>query len=259
MVTRRMLGGGYVEMQILTGIILSDLEQQLLKIPTVYYEDKPCQVCREHPNCFQLCCSRICQSCFVSYFESSSFRLKCMICRRDIDPKLFFISNDFICSLESLDEIRDLMKCIDCQICHCGLLVVNETLYAKQTCQQCKRTFCFFCNKDWDDGLQKKHNDLYTCHVNCDYETRLSYELVPLQSNLSVMVPNRRFCPFCFTFGSYDDKCKYHMCPSCSRSFCFICLEEETLCKSKYGSNYQHKCTDFKKQHFDDFPTIAKH
>jgi hypothetical protein len=258
-VTRRILGGGYVEMEILTGIILSDLEQELLKIPTVYNEDNPCQVCREHPTCFKLCCSRICQSCFISYFESSSFQLKCMICRRAVDLTSFFKSNDFIRSLESLDEIRELMKHIDCQICHCGLLAVNETLYAKQTCQQCKRTFCFFCNKDWNDELQNRHNDLYTCHLNCDYETKLTYELVPLQSNPSLMIPNRRFCPFCFTFGGYDEKCKYHTCISCARSFCFICLEEEDTCKNKYGSNYRHKCTDFKKQHFSDFPTIGKH
>jgi hypothetical protein len=253
------LVGGYVEMSVLRGIIINDLEQELQKIPTTNAGERLCEVCCDNPNFVRLCCNRICKCCFSNYFELASFQLKCMTCRRSIPYSQFFISNDFIHSLESFEEVRELLRNIDCQICQCGTLAVNETLFAQQTCELCKRTFCFFCNKDWNEGNEKRRNDRYTCHVNCDYETRLSFELVPLEVNKSVMVPNRRFCPFCFTPGAYGNKCKYHTCDVCSRSFCFICLNEQEECQTKYGSNYQHECTKVKIQRYSDFPTIAKH
>ncbi len=259
LVLERIPGGGYVEMQILTNIILHDLEQALQQIPTTHNPERPCQVCRENENSMKLCCNRICKVCFGNYFAHSNFQLICMTCHVKIPYDQFFVSPDFVRSLESLAEVCELMRYIDCQICHCGSLLVNETLYAQQTCEHCKRTFCFFCNKDWKDESTIRRNDRYNCGSSCDYATKLSYELVPLQCNNHVLVPNRRFCPFCFTFGSYDGKCKYHSCPTCLRSFCFICLEEEETCKIKYGSNYQHKCTDVKKQNYSDFPTIVEH
>ena len=259
LVLERIPGGGYVEIEILTNIILHDLEQALEQVPTTHDSERPCQVCCENENSMKLCCNRICKGCFGNYFAHSTFQLKCMTCHRKVPYDQFFRSSDFVRSLESLNEVCELMSNIDCQICRCGSLAVNETLYAQQTCLNCKRIFCFFCNKDWKEGLITRKNDQYNCGVSCDYATKLSYELVPLQCNGNVLVPNRRFCPFCFTFGSYDEKCKYHTCPKCSRSFCFICLEEEETCKTKYGSNYQHKCTDVKKQNYTHFPTIANH
>jgi hypothetical protein len=258
LVLKRIRGGGFVEIQILTNIILQDLEKALEQIPTTINEERPCEVCRDNTNCMKLCCNRICKVCFGDYFAHSTFKLRCMTCRQQVPYDRFFVSPDFVRSLESLTEVCELMKYIDCQICHCGSLAVNETLYAQQTCAICKRTFCFFCNKDWNEGSIRRKNDQFTCHASCDYATKLSYELVPLQVNKNVLIPNRRFCPFCFTLGSYDEKCKYHACPTCARSFCFICLEEEDICKTKYGSNYRHKCTDVKKQTYSDFPRIGK-
>ncbi|CAF3745546.1 unnamed protein product [Rotaria socialis] len=259
LVLERMLGGGYVEIEILTNIILYDLEQALQQIVTINDPDRPCQVCRESTHTMKLCCNRICKVCFGNYFAFSNFQLKCMTCHENLPYDRFFLTSDFIRCLESLTDIYELMRNIDCQICRCGSLVVNETLYSQQTCTYCQRTFCFFCNKDWNEGLLVRNNNQYYCNSNCDYITKLSYELVPLECNKNVLVPNRRFCPFCFALGSYDKKCKYHTCPVCLRSFCFICLEEEETCKTKYESNYQHKCTDVKKQNYSDFPTIIKH
>ena len=257
-VLQRILGGGFVEIEVLTNIILQDLEHALQQIPTINDPDRPCLICCDNENTMKLCCGRICKNCFGNYFAHSDFQLRCMTYCGKIPYDRLFISPAFIRSLESLTEIRELLKNIDCQICHCGSLVVNETLYAQQKCENCKRIFCFFCNKDWKDESIVCQNKLYSCGSTCDYTTKLSYELVPLQCNENVSVPNRRFCPSCFTFGSYDEKCKYHTCPACLHSFCFICLEEEETCKTKYGSNYQHKCTDVKKQNYTDFPRIAK-
>ena len=258
-VSKRVRGGGYVELSILKGIIINDLEQELQRMPTECDGERVCQVCRDCPNYMQLCCNRICQGCFSNYFESASFKLICMTCRREIPYAQFFASEDFSRALESFEQVRALMVHIDCQICHCGMLAINETLFSQQTCNQCERTFCFFCNKDWNEGDGARRNDRYTCHVNCDYETKLTYELVPLQVNRSIMIPNRRFCPFCYTSGAYASKCKYHTCDSCRRAFCFICLKEEEICKVEYQSNYQHQCTDTKIQKYSDFPTIATH
>ncbi|CAF0891579.1 unnamed protein product [Adineta ricciae] len=258
LVLKRMSGGGFLEISVLTDIILQDLERAVQQIPTNNNEERPCQVCRENTSCMKLCCNRICKVCFGDYFAHSTFKLNCMTCRRQVPYGQFFISPEFVRALESLNEICGLMKYIDCQICHCGSLVVNETLYAQQTCGNCTREFWFFCNKDWTEGKIPRKNDRYTCHVSCDYETKLSYELIPLQYNKNVHVPNRRFCPSCFTLGSYDEKCKYHTCSTCQHSFCFICLEEEDTCKTKYNSNYQHQCTDVKKQTYENFPRIAK-
>ncbi|CAF0955907.1 unnamed protein product [Didymodactylos carnosus] len=256
-VLERMIGGGFVEMSMLIAIILGEMEQELHKLETSMDNESPCAVCKEEPVCLKLCCNRVCKECFCMYFDSCNLKLRCMVCKRQIPYEQIFKTAEFIKSLESLDEIRDLMKHIDCQICRCGTLMVNETLQAQQQCAQCHRHFCFFCNKDWNDDQMK--NDQYTCHSNCDYEVKKSYELVPLKSNPHVLIPNRRCCPRCYMPGAYDEKCKYHTCVTCLYSFCFICLEEEELCKTKYQSNYQHKCTDLKEQHFKDFSTIIQH
>ena len=257
-VLERIPGGGFVEIEVLINIIVHDLERAVQQIPTTNNPERVCTACRDNDTTMKLCCDRICKVCFPNYFVNCNFQLRCMICHGNVPYDRFFVSPEFIRCLNSLIEIGELLRHIDCQICNCGSLAVNETLYAQQTCTNCKRIFCFFCNKDWKEGSITRQNNLYSCGSTCDYTTKLSYELVALQCNENVRVPNRRFCPFCYTLGSYDEKCKYHTCPTCLRSFCFICLEEEETCKTKYQSNYQHKCTEIKKQNYKDFPRIAK-
>ncbi|CAF1142318.1 unnamed protein product [Didymodactylos carnosus] len=194
---RRMQGGGYIEMSILIDIVINELSQELLKLPKQLDD---CIICLDNKSCMKLCCNKICMECFTNYFKTSDLRLKCMVCRnstREFLPyEQFFKTEDFIRSLYALDEVRDLMKHIDCQICHCGVLMVNETMYSKQKCEQCKRWFCFFCNKDWKEEEMK--NDQFTCHNHCVYETKLGYDLVPLAMNSQLHVPSRRCCPKCF-------------------------------------------------------------
>ncbi|CAF3857038.1 unnamed protein product, partial [Rotaria sp. Silwood1] len=135
LVLERIRGGGYVEIEILTNIILHDLEQALQRISTTNNAERPCEICRENENSMKLCCNRICKVCFGNYFSHSTFQLKCMTCHQKVPYDRFFVSPDFIHSLESLTEVCELMRYIDCQICYCGSLVVNETLYAQQTCE----------------------------------------------------------------------------------------------------------------------------
>ena len=251
---RRMHGGGHVETAVLIDIVIEELPTELPKLPTSTDE---CVVCLDDKQCMELCCSKICLECFPNYFKSHDLCLQCMVCRRETAYENFFVSSDFIRSLESLAQVRQLMQNIDCQVCHCGALVVNETLYAKQTCQQCKRTFCFFCNKEWVDGVEKRRNDLYTCHVNCDYDTKLNYDLVPYVQNKDILIPNSRCCPKCFNVGGYDGKCKYHQCIVCKHNFCFLCLASKAEC-NKQPDSIKHQCATAHRQAFTIFPRIVK-
>ncbi|CAF3398323.1 unnamed protein product [Rotaria socialis] len=251
---RRMHGGGYVETPILIDIIIQELPNELFKLKSIMNE---CTICMEDRFCFKICCSVICTGCFPLYFKSNNLKLKCLVCQLETLFSNFFISDDFIHSLESLDEILQLMRHIDCQICHCGMLIVNETLYSKQTCQHCKRTFCFFCNKNWNDVIEKRRNDLYTCHLNCDYETKLKYDLIPYVFNKSIMIPNCRCCPKCFNVTSYDGKSKYQQCNICKYHFCFICMASKIEC-DQANESIKQQCSEIQSQQFTIFPRIAK-
>ena len=251
---RRMNGGGYVEVAILIDIIIQELPKELPKARTNMAE---CVVCLDEKPCVKICCNFICLACFPRYFKEQDLQLKCLICPRRLPYNHVFVSPDFIRSLESLDEIRKLMKHIDCQICHCGSLLVNETLHAQQQCHQCKRIFCFFCNKDWTAGPEPRRNAQYTCGVNCDYEVKLTYDLLPYVRNRTINIPNSRVCPRCFNVGGYDGKCKYHQCTVCKHIFCFLCLASKEQC-FKGPSSYNEQCTEAKPQLFTMFPRIAQ-
>ncbi|CAF3378315.1 unnamed protein product [Rotaria socialis] len=177
------------------------------------------------------------------------------LCTRIIDYQTFFKSSQFIDKWSILCEITDLIKNIDCQICYCGALLFNMTMFAKQQCTSCQRWLCFFCNRNWNDQCMK--NGRFTCtDDDCEYQRRLSFDLVPLQRNKALMVPDRRCCPNCFIVGGYGIQCKYHGCPHCKHQFCFICLETEEDCKRIYKVDCDHQCAPIKKQNYSMFPCI---
>lgn len=250
---RRMHGGGNVEVAVLVDIINQELPGELPKLSKTSAE---CVVCLDDKQCLKLCCTTICLTCFPSYFKSKDLQLTCMVCQRSTPFTSFFVSPDFIRSLESLTTIRQLLKHIDCQICQCGMLAVNETMYAQQTCQQCRRIFCFFCNKDWNHGPERRQNACYTCHVNCDYETKLNFDLVPYVQNKNISIPNSRCCPKCFNVGGYDGKCKYHECVVCQHTFCFLCLLPKSECSTTFDS-IKKQCAEARRQDFSIFPRIS--
>jgi hypothetical protein len=177
------------------------------------------------------------------------------LCSRVIDYQTFFKSPQFIDRWTILCDVTDLIKNIDCQICYCGALLFNMTMYAKQQCTSCQRWFCFFCNRNWNDECMK--NAKFTCtDDDCEYQRRLSFDLVPLERNKELMVPDRRCCPNCFIVGGYGVQCKYHGCPHCKHQFCFICLETENDCKRIYKVDCDHQCAPVKKQSYSMFPRI---
>ena len=213
-----------------------------------------CVACLDTKSCLQFNCPScnhvhiLCTDCAVQYFTLNELSLKCFSCQKVVDyHRIFANSASFVQMLDELQEMHDTVKNLDCQICLCGELQVNATLYSKQSCDNCKRTYCFFCNNQWDDQHMK--NDQYTCHYNCQYENAITFELVDLRGNSSVKVPNRRTCTKCRALGSYGDACQMHTCLMCKHQFCFICLRDQPIC----NYNSDKKCT-LAYQNYSIFP-----
>lgn len=251
----RLRGGGFLDIATFIDIIYADLPTELAKLKKTKYQ---CAICCLNNQCFKLHCAMICEECFTSYFKSKNLQIVCLICPAVIAPKDIFVSREFIGSLRSYKELQDLLKHIDCQVCTCGALVVNETMYSKQRCTNCSRDFCFFCNKDWNDQTMRNIHK-YTCSSgNCYYETMINFNPVKFAYSDDFQVPNRRCCPKCCVPGGYDEKCKYHTCNTCDHRFCFLCLLTEPECTSKYGGSYSTKCTEPVRQEYTMFPRLNK-
>lgn len=249
--------GGMLDMDSHKATISFDLQNELRKVPTQSTTSE-CMICTEERKCIKFCCnSIICKECFPRYFVNYDYKLVCLTCNQTSPPDKIFVTQSFIQSITQLDETKMMARNIDFQICECGAFSINTTMYAKQRCDHCQRWFCFFCNTDWDEQERKMRNELYTCRVNCFWETKITYQLVPLEFNKAMKVPNRRCCPKCFECGSYDQKCKYHTCP-CGHKFCFICLKTEEECKRDYKSNYNRPCGNVTQQSFAIFPRLCQ-
>ena len=53
---------------------------------------------------------------------------------------------------------------------------------------------------------------------------------------LTVMVPETRACPMCFTLIEHIEACKHMNCKGCKKQFCFICLSLQDAGGWKCGS-----------------------
>ncbi|CAF1318393.1 unnamed protein product [Didymodactylos carnosus] len=234
-------------------LIMSALPFELL---SMFKTDGICTACRDNTQCLTLCCTQVCEDCFPKYFKSKHFKLKCMnpTCTKTLNSQDYFRTQKFQNLMSDFEGKQQLIQNIDCQICRCGALMINDKMYSQQECQKCKRRLCFFCNKDWDESKMK--NMLYTCKNNCDYEAKITYELVPMKdSNPPMQIPNRRCCPKCFNTGAYGGVCKYHKCTSCGYDFCFICLESKEDCNKKFAKPYG-SCQGLKEAGYNIFPKI---
>ena len=206
-----------------------------------------CVACMDTNECMKFNCPScshahvLCTECSIQYFTINELEMKCFSCSKRVDyHAVFKNSPNFIAMLDELQEMYETVKNIDCQICNCGELQINETLYSKQYCNSCKRWYCFFCNNTWNDAHMQ--NAQYTCHNNCVYENAITFDMVQLGLRCDsswTEVPNRRTCPKCRTLGSYGNACQMHTCHQCKHQFCFICLRDESVCN--YGKD--KKCT----------------
>lgn len=266
-------GGTFIEICLLKEIILEELKTELIKLNRPM---KQCSICTCEELCIPIHCINVCIDCFPNYLQETNFRLRCIQekedeelkrllqyrrapktypCGEEIDYRVLFKTTDFIDKWSVLCDVMELITNIDCQICYCGALLFNKTMYSKQQCTNCYRWLCFFCNKNWDD--RSMVNKLYTCeNTDCEYQRRLNYELVPLEGSGKTMIPNRRCCPKCFNVGGYGEKCKYHCCPHCKHKFCFICLKPEQECQPSFQRMNSEQCT-LANQNYSMFPRVC--
>jgi hypothetical protein len=240
--------------------VLSALPSELYRLS---HKNDACIICTSLTACLQLCCYSVCDNCFKGYFKSIHLQLRCMNpeCTKNIlSYETFFRSPEFIKIITEFHRKHELVRNIDVQICTCGTLLLNKTMYAQHTCANCKRCFCFFCNKPWDPVNMQ--NQQYTCKVNCDYETKITYELVHMceEFNPSLLLPDRRCCPKCFSLGAYGGGCKFHTCTTCKYTFCFICLRSERDCRQHFQTTrpdpYAQKCDEIKEITYETFPRL---
>lgn len=236
--------------------IIADLRSELCKVPTEQV-DSECMICKEEEKCIKFCCgSIVCKECFSNHFIFGGYKITCLTCKKTIPPEKIFVTAQFIQSLNQLDETT-LKSCnIDFQVCTCGASLINRTMRAKQQCNNCKRWLCFFFNTDWDETERKMCDKKYSCRVNCFWETKITYELLPLEYNSAVKVPSRRCCPKCFECGLYDRKCKYHTC-KCGYTFCFICLNTKEDCMRIFNSQFDESCSNVAQQSYKMFPRLC--
>jgi hypothetical protein len=207
-----------------------------------------CDNCFEDKLCVRLHCNNLCIECFQGHFNHNNLNLRCVSCWEALDPQTFFQTTALKLFLQQIHIYRELAKYIDYQVCTCGVGSINKTLDSKYQCDHCHRWFCFFCNKNWNDSLMQ--NDKYTCHNNCDYEIRISYELVPSIYNKNMLIPNRRCCPKCVSCMAYD-RSIYTKCDRCGYEYCFVCLQSTSDCY-KSGGTWLN-CTPIKKQDYSMF------
>jgi hypothetical protein len=202
--------------------ILADLPGVLNQSTKTNHE---CTVCYENNPCNTVYHTKVCDECFVSHFTGSNFQIIFSICLTVIPPETVFNNAAFCAALQSYSELQNLLKYIDFQVCTCGAVAINETMYPKQTCMRCFRDFCFFCNINWNNETML-NTVRYTCSSGtCVYETCIHFNLVTFSCNNTLQIPNRRCCPNCFCRCIYGSGCKYVKCSACNYEFCFFCLE----------------------------------
>ena len=188
--------------------------------------------------CIKACCRWLCKGCFLSMFNQDMLTFKCTECSKT-QPFESFITPSFIPIAAAYRDTVELLKHVDVQLCRCGAIVVNETMYAQKHCGECGRLFCFFCNNDWDETRMDKSRR-YGCCDACSLESRVSFEPVKYTfGSGGGLIPNRRICPNCFELGGYGGTCKFHECRRCSLWFCFWCLQP----KANHPATYNLDCT----------------
>ena len=243
--------------------ILSQLPTELKKLPETKAD---CPICMESGSCITICHDQMCVQCYSNYFKGENLKIKCTVCSIKTPPSQLF-SPQFMELLQSYHDLKELLKNIDCQMCHCGFLCYNDLLRAKSNCPNCHRCFCFFCNQDWNDSMNNTFQ--FTCKNQCTYEKAVTFSLTPFKYGAKdendqylLQIPNQRCCPQCLTLHAYDGMCKYHTCDTCNEpfTFCFFCLKSKADCMKdnhpglREGEASSLKCTEPQIQDYSIFP-----
>eukprot|EP01013_Petalomonas_cantuscygni_P038312 TRINITY_DN69393_c0_g1_i1.p1 TRINITY_DN69393_c0_g1~~TRINITY_DN69393_c0_g1_i1.p1 ORF type:complete len:334 (-),score=29.02 TRINITY_DN69393_c0_g1_i1:406-1407(-) len=240
----RLLGGTDLPVGLGTqsDIVLSELASAFSDANPVENE---CLVCNETVPCIRFCCApAICAQCFGGHLTAKGFpmQLSCLMSAAThppVDLRIAFRGTVFAKALEALHELRKVVQAVDVNLCECGALLLNETMFSCQTCPQCKATKCFFCQMPWNS---KMNNQKFWCGKTCSFWNGFQAQLTPflMEHGSLTEIPQWRVCPKCATVGAYDMKCKFHTC-TCGHAFCFWCLKPERG-PDACGTAYFVKC-----------------
>lgn len=184
----RLLGGSndMIDLEMHREVILSNIMSELEKTPAESIP-RECMICTNKVSCIKYCCKTyLCKPCTSTQFFWCALQLKCLDCGTVVPYSEIFKNPTFLDSLDNYNgALLRLKSNVDFHICDCGAYGINGTMYSQQQCQNCKRWMCAFCNKDWNEQMT---NNMYTCGVNCVWETKISYQLVPFYYDKSMKV-----------------------------------------------------------------------
>ena len=186
--------------------------------------------------CLKACCIWLCDECLLIMLKSNHSGFKCPTCGKESLVESILTHEAVACEAASYRAKAELLKNIDVQICRCGTLMVNETMYPQQKCYVCKRVFCFFCNEDWNDAKMNA-DERFGCSAECSITRKVNFEFTPFAYDRPRdKIPKRRACPRCSAYVGYGG-CpdKYHYCIWCGHMFCFWCLLPKSDCPTSYN------------------------
>lgn len=217
-----------------------------------------CTICTENRNLI-FHCVQVCIQCAKKFIQDmlNNANLSCALCHSRIHLSDINKSAMIKSRLDQIERVyiqrEELCSLINVSS-HCGALMVNVTLYAKQKCKHCKSDFCTFCLRDWNPTMK---NLMFNCGEECTLPNKTKFTLVEFNASYQGsgdirQIPDRRLCPTCGRAGMYGNKCKFHVCKHCHTEFCFLCLKKKESCATAYNI----KCSEPIRQGYDDLPRM---
>ena len=130
-VTRRSKGGSYTPEHIFAEKFIGDVTRALSTM--INTTNATCPICLATGRpCLQFVCNKcscnnvLCKDCFIAYLKISDLRYRCLSCRKSIEILAIFPNVPALrASVDTLNEMAELKRNIDCQICRCGEAKVN--------------------------------------------------------------------------------------------------------------------------------------
>ncbi|KAF9123360.1 hypothetical protein BGX30_001489, partial [Mortierella sp. GBA39] len=179
--------GGWALSDTLQQIAEQQLQDELGKVATCSAE---CSICLDTAvDCIRACCTWVCREDLERWLRDKKFKVSCTVCSEAIKLKDIFKTPEYIATLRAMEDEEKLLRNMDCGRCHdCGALMLNETMFARQTCVQCCRVFCFFCNRNWNAATMSDRQN--SCGKECLYETMISFRLIPFHYNANMKIPS---------------------------------------------------------------------
>jgi hypothetical protein len=126
-VTRRSKGGStYMPAHTFAEKFVADVNRALGTMTNS--TNATCPIClTSGRQCLQISCSScsnknvLCKDCFIAYLKISDLRYRCLFCHKNIGIMAIFPNvPELRVSVDTFNEMGEIKRNIDCQICRCG-------------------------------------------------------------------------------------------------------------------------------------------